>query len=710
MASYDLYTIFTSSTSPYSVLNDGDYLYTNQSGPAVWTQDFVTGNGKTFTIEQENAGYVQLRGTGNVTIDLYNLQGKKDGSRVLPTDVVPLSSYDAKLSSQTLKLTLINRGFSVNSIQANNVGNVIYLNPDIIETVNGGLGMDQIFAQEGDTCNIQDANGDTVTIKNELPPLGMGRLSLFASSSTTESDLFAIINGVDPSDLLIIAAGDANEPLLDKSGMTKDKALMDPDVTAQSSPFLLLVALNGKGGSGKFELWRFIPDGSQTTSLWGQDKIAEISTATGYNGNLAKQIVSDDYTVYYSTFEDAPLYLDPEKLESAVDIKDISLRLAGPSGSNDNDKLGLESGLYLFNPDPDDDSTAIFEYQVIQNDAVVGTLVVNADILPLHDTVKRYSIEQGKNSFTSYSPSSGVRELSFQGGAYQIRVSTPDGGLNVNADGPNASSFGVNNTFVDGGEQVLFDPLGFANVDTFTLGFNSFNPGETADVTVTAIKTDGSPITLPTRTITASDLDPTSQILNFPQTYTVRLADLVTDLGQDLLGIENVRVQAGSQSSYKISFALSGYSDLDIGTLGADDPITGTADPDTIYGFGENDRILGLEGDDLIRPGTGANTIDGGAGADVIEYFRGQGADADTIDGTPAGDFLVVNGAASVAIIQNQDGDDSTNDWRLTASYVGFLPETFDFLLPTGYKLIPGPTPTGTVSFPTPYSAQIVAA
>ena len=66
------------------------------------------------------------------------------------------------------------------------------------------------------------------------------------------------------------------------------------------------------------------------------------------------------------------------------------------------------------------------------------------------------------------------------------------------------------------------------------------------------------------------------------------------------------------------------------GTLGSDDPITGSALDDVIYGLSGWDTINAGDGNDVIVGGSGRDTVDGGNGVDTVSYVTAtQGVSVD---------------------------------------------------------------------------------
>lgn len=88
-------------------------------------------------------------------------------------------------------------------------------------------------------------------------------------------------------------------------------------------------------------------------------------------------------------------------------------------------------------------------------------------------------------------------------------------------------------------------------------------------------------------------------------------------------------------------------------TLGASDPITGTAGADTLTGYSAADKIYGLLGDDVLSGGGGADTLQGGDGQDTLT----GGAGDDQLSGGQGIDLVHAGGTRdTVTVTQLADG------------------------------------------------------
>lgn len=87
------------------------------------------------------------------------------------------------------------------------------------------------------------------------------------------------------------------------------------------------------------------------------------------------------------------------------------------------------------------------------------------------------------------------------------------------------------------------------------------------------------------------------------------------------------------------------------------DTITGASGDDALFGCGGNDSLKGCGGDDLIHGGGGRDMLFGGAGDDRL--CGGAGYDTATYSGA-RGDYRVVLGPGSVAVIDRDSGDRDT--------------------------------------------------
>jgi len=263
------------------------------------------------------------------------------------------------------------------------------------------------------------------------------------------------------------------------------------------------------------------------------------------------------------------------------------------------------------------------------------------------------SVTAGNNGTYSFSDGSNTFDLAATGHASDGTVST------VNT---NASTFGVANNFVDGGERLTLDisAHGSGNPSHVTaIGFTAQGLGSGESLTWSAYdsshnlvgqgvvngsgnnSTNDATVNLSSSSFSGGSFSSIEFGGTAGTSYKLHLDSLVgnSELLQQTTNVAVHGTDGDGDTSATQTVAL---------TFNPNTTLTGTSGEDALAGGSLNDSLNGGAGSDLLIGGKGSDTLTGGAGADVFKWsLADQGTNAakaaDTVtdfDNSPTGDKI----------------------------------------------------------------------